>query len=144
MPNIQANQHLQKRLTELLAEARELDLSELQAKEPARRSLLLAARFEYDVRQGGFAQLLYNMKGDLLAEIEDMLIAASAPVAHEHYVQAIKVCLANKPEYLRFLASDFLQPNAVRDALHKVSLQYFARNVSFATEAEAFLTAGGK
>jgi hypothetical protein len=144
MSDTPANPQLQNRLAVLLAEARRLDLSELSAREPARLLLVLAARFDYDVRQGGFAQLLYNLKGNFLAEMEDMLLAASAPVAHSHYVQAITECLANEAEYQRFLASDFLEANAVRDALHKVSLEYFAKDVAFATEAEAFLTAGGK
>ncbi len=142
MCDIPANEQLQKRLAELLAEARKLDLSEVAQNEPAKLLLLLAARFEHDVRQGGFAQLLYNMSGNFLAEIEDMLVAASAPVAREYYVRAIRACLDNEPDYQRFLASDFLEPNALKDALHKVSLEYFAKNVSFETEAEAFLTEG--
>ena len=143
MSDIPAIEQLQRRFAELLAEARRLDLSEVGQKEPTKLLLLLAARFEYDVRQGGFAQLLYNMKGDFLAEIEDMLVAASAPVAREYYVRAIRACLDKEPDYQRFLASDFLAPNALKDALHKVSLEYFAKDVSFATEAAAFLTEGG-
>ncbi len=143
MCDIPANEQLQKRLAELLAEGRTLDLSEVAQKKPAKLLLLLAARFEYDVRQGGFAQLLYNMKGNFLAEVEDMLVAASAPVAREYYVRAIRACLAREPDYQRFLASDFLEPNALRDALHKVSLEYFARDVPFEREAAAFLTKGG-
>ena len=144
MPEIPATQQLQKRLAELLAEARELDLSKLSASDPARLLLLLAARFDYDVRQGGFAQLLYNLNGDFLAEVEDMLVAAAARIAREYYVRAIRACLANQPEYQRFLVSDYLDSNAVRDALHEISIEYFAEDVSFATEAEAFLAAGGK
>lgn len=143
MCEIPTNEQLQKRLAELLAEARNLGLSEVAQEEPAKLLLLLAARFEYDVRQGGFAQLLYNMRGDFLAEIEDMLAAASAPVAREYYVRAIRTCLDNEPDYQRFLASDFLEPNALKDALHKVSLEYFAKDVPFETEAEGFLTEGG-
>ncbi len=144
MPDVPANDQLQRRLSELLAEARKLDLSEVARKDPARLLLLLAARFEYDVRQGGFAQLLYNMNGNFPAEIEDMLLAASASVAHDYYVRAITTCLADEPDYQRFLASNFLEPNALRDALHKVSLEYFARGVSFDSEAKVFLTTGGK
>ncbi len=108
MCDFPANQQLQKRLSELLAEARTLDLSEVAQKQPAKLLLLLAARFEYDVRQGGFAQLLYNMNGNFLAEIEDMLLAASAPVARDYYLRAVRACLDKKPDYQRFLASDFL------------------------------------
>jgi hypothetical protein len=142
MSDTPANELLQKRLAELLNEAREVDMFEVAQKDPSRLLLLLAARFEYDVRKGGFAQLLYNLKGNFLAEMEDMLVAASAPVAREYYVRALKACLDNGPDYQRFLASHFPDPNPLKDALHRVSLEYFAEHVSFDAEAEVFLTRG--
>ena len=69
---------------------------QLAALEPSRRNLVLAARFDYDVRKGGFAQFLYNMHGQLLREVGDMLIGANAVVAHEAYVQAVETCLADR------------------------------------------------
>ena len=60
-------------------------------------------------------------------------------VAHEHYVLAIKVCLSDKPEYQRFLASGYTEPNGIRDALHQISLRYFAIKIPFALEAQSFL-----
>lgn len=125
-------------LVELLAQARQADLASLASSDPLRLHLLLGALFEYHVRQGGFAQLLYNMNGSFLPEIEDMLIAAETPIAHEHYVQAIHACLRNKAEYARFLASAYTEDNPVKDALHLVSVAYFAKKVAFASEAARF------
>lgn len=103
---------------------------------------LLAARFDYDVRQGGFAQFLYNMHGHLLAQIEDMLIAANAHVAHDFYVQAISLCLKNKADYQRFLASNYSDANPLKDQLHILSVAYLSKRVDFQTEAHAFLVSG--
>ena len=127
------------RLDALLAELRASDLAEVKARDPARFVLLLAVRFEHDVRQGGFAQLFYNLNGAYLGEVEDMLLQAQAPVAHEHYIRAARVCLSNKAEYGRFLASSYTDANAVKDALHEVTLAYFAQRVPFATEAATLL-----
>jgi hypothetical protein len=127
------------RLTALLEELRASDLAEVQARDPSRFTLLLAVRFEHDVRQGGFAQLFYNLNGANLGEMEDMLLQADAPVAHEHYLRAARACLSNKAEYARFMASNYTDANAVKDALHEVTLAYFARRVPFADEAALLL-----
>lgn len=103
---------------------------------------LLAARFDYDIRQGGFAQFLYNMRGHLLAQIEDMLIAARADIAHEYYVQAISLCLKNKADYQRFLASNYIEANPLKDQLQLLSVAYFGKRTDFKSEAHAFLVSG--
>ncbi|MFZ6743653.1 DMP19 family protein [Undibacterium sp. JH2W] len=103
---------------------------------------LLAARFDYDIRQGGFAQFLYNMRGHLLAQIEDMLIAASADIAHDYYVQAIGLCLKNKADYQRFLADNYIEANPLKDQLHLLSLAYLREKIDFKTEAHVFLVSG--
>ncbi|MFZ6781303.1 DMP19 family protein [Undibacterium sp. Ji83W] len=103
---------------------------------------LLAARFDYDVRQGGFAQFLYNMRGHLLAQIEDMLITANAHIAHDFYVQAISLCLKNKADYQHFLASNYSEANPLKDQLHLLSVAYLSKKVDFQTEAHAFLVSG--
>lgn len=126
---------LQNDLDKLMVEARRADLVQLKSSDPKMFALLLAARFEHDVRQGGFAQFLYNMGGALLADVEDMLILARAPIAQEFYVRAIRACLRNAPEYQRFLASNYLEENAVKDALHAVSVEYFSKKVPFVVEA---------
>jgi|GEM_PF-2012109 len=103
---------------------------------------LLAARFDYDIRQGGFAQFLYNMRGHLLAQIEDMLIAARADIAHDYYVQAITICLKNKADYQRFLGSNYIEANPLKDQLQLLSVGYFGKRTDFKTEAHAFLVSG--
>ncbi len=100
---------------------------------------LLAAKFNYDVKQGGFAQLLYNMQGNFLAEIEDMLIAASAAVAHDYYVRAVTVCLENKEEYFRFLSSNYTDGNDVKHSLQQLSVEYLQKRIDFVNEAAVFL-----
>jgi hypothetical protein len=127
------------RLDALLAELRASDLAKVQARDPARFVLLLAVRFEHDVRQGGFAQLFYNLNGAHLGEMEDLLLQANAPIAHEHYLRAARACLSNKPEYARFLTSNYADANTVKDALHEVTLAYLAQRVPFADEAAALL-----
>jgi hypothetical protein len=127
------------RLDALLAELRASDLAQVKARDRDRFLLLLAVRFEHDVRQGGFAQLFYNLNGAYLGEMEDMLLEANASVAHDHYARAAQVCLANKAEYARFMASNYTDANAVKDALHEVTLAYHAQRVPFATEAAALL-----
>lgn len=121
---------------------RPVSLAELQASAsgaPAMLPYLLAVKFNYDVKQGGFAQLLYNLRGEFLAEVEDMLIAANAAVAHDHWVRAATICLEDKPAYFRFLASEYAEANGVKHALQLLSVEYLQRRADFADEASAFL-----
>ena len=115
------------------------ELEDAAARRPAGLPWLLAAKFDYDVKQGGFAQLLYNLQGHFLRDVEDMLIAAGAPVAHDHYVRAITLCLADKAAYFRFLSSSFADANATKEALQSLSVEYLMKRVDFRHEAKAFL-----
>ena len=126
-----------RQLAVLLVESRSVDWPQAPA---ARLPYLLAARFDYDVKQGGFAQLLYNLQGNCLGEMEDMLIVAQAAVAHEYYIRAIHLCLADKDEYRRFLASNYTDANQVKSELQFLSVEYLRRRVEFLDEASAFLT----
>ena len=121
---------------------RPVPLAELQAaasRSPAVLPHLLAVKFNYDVKQGGFAQLLYNLRGEFLADVEDMLIAASAAVAHDYWVRAVTICLEDKPAYFRFLASEYAEDNAVKHALQLLSVEYLRQRADFVQEAAAFL-----
>ena len=100
---------------------------------------LLAVKFSYDVQQGGFSQLLYNLQGNFLRETEDMLLAANAPVAHDHYVRAVMICLRNKDEYFRFLSSNYVGANAVKEALQSLSVEYLMKRIDFLDAAAVFL-----
>ena len=118
-----------------------LSLSELENAVRSSTGLpyLLAVKFNYDVKQGGFSQLLHNLQGNFLAEIEDMLIAADAAVAHDYYVRAVTLCLENKEEYFRFLASNYTDANDVKHSLQLLSIEYLHKRIDFVNEAAAFL-----
>ncbi len=102
---------------------------------------LLAARFWYDISQGGFSQLLFNLQGEYLHETEDMLIGAQACCAHAFFVRAIRICSSNREEYQRFLASDYLTSNDVKHGLQQLSIEYFALNIDFVDEIASFINA---
>lgn len=101
--------------------------------------VLLADLFHYHVTQGGFAQLIYNLKGAYLAEIEEMLLAAGATTAHTYYVQAIKKCLEDDTHYQRFLESPYVDENNLKNELHAISIAYFKAGKSFMEESCAFI-----
>lgn len=100
---------------------------------------LLAARFWYDISQGGFSQLLFNLQGEYLHETEDMLIAAQASCAHAFFVRAIRICSSNLDVYQRFLASDYLTNNDVKHELQRLSIEYFALGIDFVDEIAAYV-----
>jgi hypothetical protein len=122
-------------LVELVAAAKE---------SPTTLPYLLATKFNYDVNQGGFAQLLFNLQGEFLAEVEEMLIAANSLVAHAYYVRAIAICLENQEECFRFLESNYIDANAVKHALQLLSVEYFQQRKEFADEAAEFFAAQGE
>jgi len=118
---------------------------ELAARGPLTRfQYLLAVKFNYDVNQGGFSQLLYNMQGNYLSEIEDMLLATKAAVAQDYYIRAVRICLENKETYFAFLSSDYTEPNEVKHSLQLLSVDYLQRRNDFANEAADFLAGGRK
>ena len=99
----------------------------------------LARYFRTQVENGGFAQLLFNLNGDHLAEIGDLLHRAGATVAVRHYEQAIHACLDDEPAYQAFLASDFVSENPLKSTLQRISIDYFATKVPFDREAARWL-----
>lgn len=99
----------------------------------------LSDYFRYNVHKGGFAQLIFNLQGEYLPEIEEMLLDAPAPVAHTYYVKAIEVCLADQSSYHAFLASDYISSNSIKDALHGVTFEYYEKGVGFLSEINPFL-----
>lgn len=102
---------------------------------------VLAARFAHDVKLGGFALLLHNMNGQMLAEMEDMLLQAKAPFAHDYYIQAIRACLFHQADYEILLSHDNLIPfhTELLIQLSELSQNYLGAKLPFEFEAEAFL-----
>ncbi len=109
----------------LLREAFSTDLTALSSTDPDRAALLAVARFEYEVKKGGFAQLLFNLRNTGLETLGQALVYAGGSVAAQLYARALAVCRQMPADYARFLASDFQAPNPLKDALHGVSLDYF-------------------
>lgn len=108
------------------------------------REVVLANFLAHHVRQGGFAQLFFNAQGKHLAEMAKMLQNVNAVNTLHFYERAVRVCLADKPAYQQFLASDFVSESALKNALHAVSLDYFASAPRFEAEAITGLQAAGQ
>ncbi len=102
---------------------------------------VLAARFVHDVKQGGFALLLHNLNGQMLAEMEDMLLHAKAKFAHDYYIQAIRACLFHQTEYEALLRHEDLiaSETELLLQLHELSQNYLGANLPLEFEAEEFL-----
>lgn len=106
---------------------------------PAVYSISLAKYFDYNLSKGGFAQLLYNLQGQHLDEIEQMLMDADAAVALDYYGRALRECLNDSDGYQAFLAGDYVSDSALKDALHLLSFEYFNRGVEFSSEVQDFV-----
>ncbi|HWV67609.1 DMP19 family protein [Chitinophaga sp.] len=102
--------------------------------------VLLADLFNYHVVQGGFAQLIYNLQGAYLAEIEAMLLAADATTAHLYYVQSIEKCLEEDAHYQQFLESPYTDEHTLKNELHVISIAYFKTGKSFIAEICPFIS----
>ena len=107
-------------------------------------AVYLASFFQYNIDQGGFAQLLYNAHGDNLPEIEDMLMAANASTALQCYREAISLCTSDIDAYQTFIGSDYISPSDLKNALHGVSIEYFRLGSSFLAEAAGFIDESGE
>jgi hypothetical protein len=100
------------------------DLAVLSTTHPGRAALFAVARFEYEVKKGGFAQLLFNMRNQGVEVLGHALVYAGAKEAAQAYGAALALCRQDPAGYHGFLASDFRSPNAFKDTLHSVSLPY--------------------
>lgn len=101
--------------------------------------IMLADFLAYNLRQGGFAQLLYNAGGAYLAEMEEVLLAAAATVTHRFYTDAVLLCTRDIPLYHAFLESDYTSDNALKNELQLLSIRYFQTGADFVAEAEAYI-----
>lgn len=108
--------------------------------QPVFWNVYLAGYFDYNVRKGGFAQLLFNLKGEYLSDIEQMLREINAPEALNFYLKALEICLENITEYRRFIGSNYLEKNETKDNLHLLSLDYFKKPSEFSDEINPYLS----
>ena len=97
-----------------------------------------ASCFDYDVERGGFAQLLFNLKGEHLQQFAEMLQRAGAEVAARYYERALLVCLDDELAYQAFINGDYVTDNAVKFALQALSVEYLRSGVPFHLEAAAW------
>jgi hypothetical protein len=95
--------------------------------------------FDYNVTKGGFAQLIYNSRGEYLQEIEQALALANAAIAGEFYKRAILLCAENPDEFGKFLRGAFTDESPLKNSLHGLSIEYFRREQPFDAEIEAFV-----
>ena len=99
----------------------------------------LADYFNYNVTQGGFAQLFYNLKGEHLDEIEELLSQMNAKTALEFYRQSLVQCLENIDGYQQFISEDYLDKNELKHELQRISIAYFNRKTDFEDEIKGFI-----
>ncbi|MFC8045974.1 DUF4375 domain-containing protein [Nocardia sp. NPDC057353] len=127
-------QQLGLRAAELLENADELD-------EP-RRDLayltVLAAHFDYQVKNGGFAQLIHNVGGERLEDVDGMLRAVDAPVALAAYLRAVTRCTELLDDY-HLMMADFTAPTQLGVELTEISVDYLRGEVGFDAEIAPFL-----
>ena len=94
--------------------------------------------FDYDVERGGFAQLLFNLRGEHLQQFAEMLDRAGAEVAARYYERALLICLDDEPAYQAFINGDYVTDNAIKFALQSLSVEYFHTGIPFDREAAAW------
>ncbi|MET8878283.1 hypothetical protein [Nocardia sp. NPDC004604] len=127
-------QHLGQRAAQLIDYAEDLDEST--------RDLVyltvLAADFDYQVKNGGFGQLIYNLGPERLEQCDGMLRAVGAPVALSFYVRAVTRCAEDLVDYNQFMA-DFTAPTKIGQDLTLLSVEYLRGDTSFDDEIAEFL-----
>ncbi|MBC3881591.1 DUF4375 domain-containing protein [Undibacterium sp. LX40W] len=94
--------------------------------------------FGYNVSNGGFAQLIFNAQGQYMQEFEDMLLTSGSLISHQYYVQAIRECLDDRENFDQFMNSDFVSPNALKDRLHLLTVEYFRAGGDLMKEASDY------
>ena len=102
-------------------------------------AVALAHFFNYQVTKGGFAQLVFNAKGQYLQDLEEMLVATEAARARGFYVRAIRLCLNDPDAYQAFLDRPFIEDSELKNALHEVSIEYLRGAPQFLEEVAAFV-----
>ncbi|MGI5220836.1 DMP19 family protein [Nocardia sp. CA-290969] len=131
-------QTLAQRAQQLMADSDELDESTWDLA----YLTVLAALFDYEVNNGGFGQLIFNVGNQaeegLLEQLDGMLRTVNAPVALSFYVRAATRCAENLDDYHDFL-TDITAPTELGQDLTMVSIEYLRGETGFADEIAEFL-----
>ncbi|WP_405062622.1 DMP19 family protein [Kribbella sp. NBC_01505] len=113
----------------------------LEAPAPDLRDLadltVMAASFDYQVKNGGFAQLFFNGGYDLLEPYEVMLHTVDAERTAAFYVRAITLCADHADDFHLVMAT-FTHPCQLNIDLLMLSMEYLREN-HFDTEVARFL-----
>ncbi|WP_431955829.1 DMP19 family protein [Nocardia lijiangensis] len=99
---------------------------------------VLAADFDYQVKNGGFGQLIYNWGRERLEQCDGMLRAVGAPVAVSFYVRAVSRCAEDLVDFDQFM-DDFATPTDLGQDLTLLSVEYLRGDTSFDDEIAEFL-----
>ncbi|NKY59909.1 DMP19 family protein [Nocardia flavorosea] len=131
-------QTLAQRARQLMADTEDLDESTWDLA----HLTVLAARFDYEVNNGGFEQLILNISNQgedgVLEQLDDMLRTVNAPVALSFYIRAATRCAENLDDYRDFLTNPTAPTELGRDLI-VVSIEYLNGDISFADEITEFL-----
>ncbi|MGF6882621.1 hypothetical protein ABIA39_001563 [Nocardia sp. GAS34] len=106
-------------------------------------TIVLAADFDYQVKNGGFAQLIFNLGRDRLEHCHVMLTTVNAPVALSFYVRAIKLCVENPADFDQLMA-DFSVPTVLGQNLISLTVEYLRGANSFDAEVAEFIDSVGE
>ena len=94
----------------------------------------LLAIFYYDLKQGGFAQFVYNANGVYLPEMADVLSHVKAHQSNAFLDQVISLCIDKNDQYQQFLIGDF-EESPFKSQLQEITQAYIDANSPLEVEA---------
>ncbi|GED97076.1 DMP19 family protein [Gordonia crocea] len=100
---------------------------------------VLAADFEYQVKNGGFEQLIHNAGTERLEQYSSLLSAVNAPVALSYYRRVIARCAEDLEDFERFMATYPAEPTKLGIDIMQIGIEYLTGGVPFASEIGDFM-----
>lgn len=99
----------------------------------------LLAIFYYDIKQGGFAQFVYNANGVYLPEMAEVLSYVKAHQSNAFLDQVINLCVDKNDQYQQFLSGDF-EDSPFKSELQLITQAYLESDSPLQVEAAEFMT----
>lgn len=109
------------------------DLEDLKENSTEQYLVLLLSIFAYNVRQGGFAQLLYNLSGLYLEDLALALKLVGAEQSSAVMTAVIQSCVDDVESYKEFTSGNFAASH-FKNLLHEHSLAYFSSELKLDDE----------
>ncbi len=109
------------------------DLEDLKENSTEQYLVILLSVFVYNVRQGGFAQLLYNLSGLYLEDLALALKLVGAEQSSAAMTAVIQSVLDDVESYKEFTAGNFAE-SEFKNLLHDHSLAYYSSGLSLDDE----------